>query len=204
MAEVSLLLWDVGGVLLSNGWDHAGRTAAAERFGLDPADLERRHEAVAEAFETGALTLPEYLATTIFYTPRPFTPDQVRTFIWGLSRPNEPAIETARRLRADVRFTQVALNNESRELNEYRIHTFRLRTVFHAFLSSCYTGRRKPDPSAYRYALQVTQRAPDEALFLDDRRENVDAAAQLGLRTLWVRDPARVGEELARAGVAAQ
>jgi putative hydrolase of the HAD superfamily len=95
-----------------------------------------------------------------------------------------------------------ALNNESAELNEYRITTFGLRDLFHGFLSSCYTGRRKPDPEVFRYALQVTQRAPDEALLLDDRRENVEAAAAFGLRTVWVRDPERIGEELVAAGVA--
>jgi putative hydrolase of the HAD superfamily len=96
-----------------------------------------------------------------------------------------------------------ALNNESRELNHFRIHTFRLTEIFHAFLSSCTTGRLKPDPDAYRHALEVIQRAPEESLLLDDRLENVEAAAHLGLRTVWVQDPEQIREELARAGVVA-
>ena len=95
-----------------------------------------------------------------------------------------------------------ALNNESRELNDYRIRTFRLQEVFHAFFSSCYTGYRKPEPAAYRYALTITGRTPDESLFLDDRPENLAAAAGLGIGTVQVRDPSRVGEDLTLAGVA--
>ncbi|MGA8274835.1 MAG: HAD-IA family hydrolase [Thermoplasmata archaeon] len=204
MAKVSLLLWDVGGVLLSNGWDRAGRVAAAEHFHLDADGLERRHELVAEAFETGQLGLDQYLATTVFEVPRPFTSAEFRAFMWARSHPNDPAIACARSLRKGGHYVMVALNNESKELNEYRIAAFHLRDVFHAFLSSCYTGRRKPEPEAYQYALQVTQHESDEALLLDDRRENVDAAARLGLRTLWVRNSGQVREELASEGIVAE
>jgi putative hydrolase of the HAD superfamily len=203
MAKVSVLLWDLGGVLLSNGWDRAGRLAAAERFHLDPDELERRHERVAEAFETGRLDLDQYLATTVFDLPRPFSSAEVRAFIWARSSPCDPAIACARSLRQGGQYVMVALNNESRELNEYRITAFHLREVFHAFLSSCYTGRLKPKPEAYQYALQVTQHESDEALLLDDRRENVEAAARLGFRTLWVRDPSQIREGLASEGIVA-
>jgi putative hydrolase of the HAD superfamily len=203
MGKVSLLLWDVGGVLLSNGWDRAARVAAAEHFHLDPDDLERRHDRVVVAFETGRLDLDQYLASTVFEIPRPFTPAEFRAFMWAQSRPHPAAIACARSLRVGGEYVMVALNNESTELNEHRISSFHLREVFHAFLSSCYTGRRKPEPEAYEYALQVTQHAPEEALFLDDRRENVAAAARLGLRTLWVQDADRLREELAAEGIVA-
>lgn len=203
MAELSLLLWDVGGVLLSNGWDHASRRAAAEEFGLDPAEFERRHERVETDFETGRLDLDGYLTATVFYDPRTFGREEFRAFMRARSTPNPPALSCARELRGSGRYVLATLNNESSDLNEFRLRTFGLRGIFHLFLSSCYTGRRKPDPDAYRYALQITQRDADEALFLDDRRENVESAARLGLRTLWVQDPGRIREELASVGVVA-
>ena len=203
MAEVSLLLWDIGGVLLSNGWDQAARQAAAERFGLDPAEFERRHGQVETDFETGRTDLEAYLSATVFYLPRTFDREEFRRFMHARSTPHPVALAYARELRTAGRFVMAALNNESRDLNEYRIRTFHLREIFHLFLSSCYTCRRKPDPEAYRYALEITQRDLDEALFLDDRRENVESAARLGLRTLWVRDPNRIREELASAGIVA-
>ena len=203
MGKVSALFWDVGGVLLTNGWDQEGRSAAAARFHLDLEELERRHWRVADAFETGGLDLDRYLAETVFHEPRSFTPAEFVEFMHSRSRPYESALACARSFREGGRYVLTALNNESRELNEYRVATFHLREIFPFFLSSCYTGRRKPSPDAFRFALQVTQCAPDEALLLDDRRENVDAAAQLGLRTLWVQDPERVREELATAGIVA-
>lgn len=204
MAKVSVLLWDVGGVLLTNGWDHAGRVAAAAHFHLDAEELEHRHERVAAAFETGRLDLGQYLAATVFDVPRPFTSKEFRAFMWARSRPHDAALACARSLRERDEYVMVALNNESRELNEHRISAFGLRDVFHAFLSSCYTGRRKPDPDAYRYALQITQHDPDEVLLLDDRHENVDAASRLGLQTVWVQDAGRVREELTSAGIVAE
>lgn len=203
MADVSALFWDVGGVLLSNGWDRDGRSAAALRFRLDAEELERRHDRVSDDFETGRLDLAGYLATTVFDEPRSFSQGEFIEFMRSRSHPHEAAIACARSLRAGGRYVMATLNNESWDLNNFRIATFRLREIFPCFFSSCYTGRRKPDSDAYRFALQVTQRAPDEALLLDDRRENLDAAARLGLRTLWVQDPARVREELAAVGIVA-
>jgi putative hydrolase of the HAD superfamily len=202
MAKVSLLLWDVGGVLLSNAWDHAGRAAAAERFGLDEEDLERRHDRVAADFETGRLDVEEYLSRTVFYLPRPFPREEFLQFMRERSVALASSLTIARALRNHGQYVMAALNNESRELNHHRIATFRLKEIFHVFLSSCYTGLRKPDPDAFLYALELAQRDPEESLLLDDRLENVEAAARLGLRTLWVRDPARLREDLALAGIA--
>ena len=202
MPEISLLLWDVGGVLLSNAWDGSVRTAAATHFGLDATDFERRHEAVVEAFESGRLDGEDYLARTVFYQPRTFTPMEFQQFMCAQSRPHAAALATARSLRQGGKYVMAALNNESRELNEYRIRTFGLNDVFHVYFSSCYTGHRKPEAAAYRSALTLAQRTPEETLFLDDRPENIAAAARLGLRTLEVRDPDRLREELAQVGVA--
>jgi putative hydrolase of the HAD superfamily len=201
MAKVSLLLWDVGGVILSNAWDHSERQAAAVHFGIDAEDLERRHERVVADFETGRIDENEYLSRTIFYTPRSFSREAFQRFMREQSVALASSLATARALRDQGEYVMVALNNESRALNQYRIATFGLEEIFHAFLSSCYTGRRKPDPDAYRYALEITQHDPEESLVLDDRLENVEAAARLGIRTLWVRDPGRLREELARSGV---
>jgi len=203
MAKVSVLFWDVGGVLLSNGWDHAGRQAAASQFGLDAEDLERRHERVAEAFETGRIDDEAYLSETVFYVPRSFSRESFRRFMQERSVAFDSALAAARTVRGRGEYVMVALNNESRALNRYRIVAFHLKEIFHVFLSSCITGRRKPDPEAYLYALQVTQRDPEESLVLDDRLENIEAAARLGLRTLWVRDPGQLREDLAQVGVAA-
>jgi putative hydrolase of the HAD superfamily len=199
--RISFLLWDVGGVLLSNGWDHRSRAAAIARFGLDAGEFERRHAAVEVEFETGRLSEDGYLDATVFYEPRPFSRDEFRAFIRSQSSANPAAIATARALRAGGQYRLATLNNESRELNEYRIRTFGLTELFDDFFSSCFTGLRKPDRAAYRAALDITRHTPDETLFLDDRPENVAAAESLGIHTLRVLDPGRLREDLERSGV---
>jgi putative hydrolase of the HAD superfamily len=192
----------VGGVLLSNGWGYAARAAAVARFHLDGAELERRHARVDADFETGRIGEDAYLDATVFYEPRSFSRDEFRAFMREQSTPNPAAIATARALRAGGQYRLATLNNESRALNEYRIRTFGLTEIFDDFFSSCFTGRRKPDPAAYRAVLDITHRSPDETFFLDDRPENVAAADSLGIRTLRVLDPGRLREELERSGVA--
>jgi putative hydrolase of the HAD superfamily len=201
MSEPSVLFWDIGGVLLSNAWDLEDRRLAARQFGLDVEELERRHEAAVPDFEKGRIDEAEYLSQTVFYVSRAFSREAFQQFMRQRSHPYPSALAVARALRERGDYVMAALNNESTALNGYRIAQFDLRSIFHVFLSSCYTGRRKPDPEAYRYALELIQRSPEECLFLDDRRDNVKAAATLGLRTLWVRDPERLGDDLAGAGV---
>ena len=201
MRDISVIFWDIGGVLLSNAWDHAGRRAAAEQFGLDPAELERRHEEAADAFETGRLTEAEYLDRTVFYAPRAFSKESFGSFMRGRSVAFPDGLAAAQAVRRGGRYLMVALNNESTALNEYRIATFRLRELCDVFLSSCYTGRRKPDPDAYRHALDLTQKPAEESLLVDDRLDNVKAADRLGFRTVWVRDPGRLRDDLGAVGV---
>jgi putative hydrolase of the HAD superfamily len=203
VVRLSLLLWDVGGVLLTDGWDHRSRAGAVAHFRLDSKEFERRHSEAEEAFETGRLDWDGYLDTTVFYEPRAFSREEFRTYMLEQSRALPGAVETARSIRERGGVRMAVLNNESRELNEYRIRTFGLAEIFDDFFSSCYTGRRKPDASAYREALDVTQHTADESLFLDDRAENVEAAARLGLRTLRVEDPGRLREGLSELGVLA-
>lgn len=201
MAEVKLLLWDLGGVLLSNAWDHADRAAASREFRLDPTEFESHHQRVDVEFETGRMDLAEYLAATVFYEPRPFDPATFIEFMRGRSTAYPASIATARALRQDGRFVMASLNNESAELNQYRIERFGLRDLFHVFLCSSSTGHRKPDAAAFRYALELTERVPEETVFLDDRAENVEAAAALGIRSVLVRDPDRLREDLKVEGV---
>jgi putative hydrolase of the HAD superfamily len=202
--RISLLLWDVGGVLLSNGWDHLARAAAAAQFDLDRAEFERRHARAEAAFETGRLDVTGYLDATVFSEPRSFPREEFWEFMRKQSTAKPGALAVARSLRDGGRYRMAALNNESRELNEYRIRTFGLAEIFDEFFSSCYTGLRKPDPAAFRTALDITHHAADETLFLDDRPENIASAERLGVRTLRVLDPGRLREELARSGVEAR
>ena len=201
MAKITALFWDVGGVLLTNGWDHHARRRAAEKFKLDWEDFEDRHDLVVSRFETGHLTLDRYLDRTIFYRSRNFSKEDFREFMFAESQPLKGTLDLAGRLARSGKYFLATLNNESRELNLHRIERFGLRKVFSVFFSSCFLGVKKPDDEIFRLALDLSQRAPDECIFIDDRPLNLECAGRSGLRTLRFQNAGQLESDLRGAGV---
>jgi putative hydrolase of the HAD superfamily len=199
VAEIRALFWDVGGVLLSNAWDHVERDLAMGHFHLDKAEFEARHKEMVPAFEEGRLSLDDYLERSVFYQPRDFTREDFKRFMFSLSTPKMAVLEIARGLSS--KYFMATLNNESRDLNQYRIKTFGLADCFDLFVSSCFVGLRKPDERIYRLALDLTQLAPEECCFIDDRPVNIEAAAKVGMRAVLMQDPAQLRRELQGLGV---
>ena len=81
------------------------------------------------------------------------------------------------------------LNNESPELNEYRLDTFGLRKRFDYFICSGYVHEMKPLPGIYRAAIAISGHGAEQALFIDDKQENCDAAAALGMCAIRFESP---------------
>jgi putative hydrolase of the HAD superfamily len=202
MAEVSTLFWDNGGVILTNGWDRDARKKAVEKFRLDWADFEDRHELMLDAFEKGAISLDEYLRRVVFYRERPFTMEEFRQFMLDQSQAFPESLDFLGRLARERKYMMAALNNESLEINEHRIRKFQLRDYFEAFFSSCYLGLRKPGAEIYRTALKITQRNPAECVLIDDRGLNLECARELGMNTIQFQNVAQLREELQQLGVA--
>ena len=197
MVEIKALFWDNGGVFLTNGWDRHSRRAAVEKFHLDWNDFEDRHELMLDAFETGRATLDDYLHRTIFYHDRPFSSDDFKAFMFAQSQPYPEPLALLGQIARSRRFLMASLNNESREINEYRIDKFALRDYFEAFFSSCYLGVRKPDPGIYKLALKITQQKPAECILIDDRGLNLEVASEVGIQTILFRNLAQLLNELA-------
>jgi len=201
VAGISALFWDVGGVLLSNAWDREQRERALQKFGLDLVEFQDRHEMVVSSFERGKITLDEYLDRTVFYRPRPFTPVAFREYMFSLSQPDNDTLAFARELSARGRYLMSTINNESTELNQYRIQSFRLGDIFSVFVSSCFVGLRKPEEGIYRLALQLTQKNAEECCFIDDRPLNLESALRLGMRVVAFQNARQLQEELKKLGV---
>ena len=199
--NVRALFWDVGGVLLTNAWDHTERTAAMEHLGLDQKEFHDRHEAVVESFETGKMTLDEYLDETVFYRSRSFAREAFTEFMFSLSQPIPEVLKYARALASTKKYFMGTINNESRELNQYRIDKFEFRLMFRVFVSSCFVGLRKPDGGIYRLALETTQFNPQECVFIDDRRENLEAPAKMGMHTIQMQNVEQLEKDLEKIGV---
>jgi len=203
MAKVKVLFWDNGGVILTNGWDRGSRRNAVETFHLDWADFEDRHELMLNAFECGQASLDEYLRRVVFYRERAFTPLDFRKFMFSQSQAFPESLDFLGKLTATGRYFSAALNNESLEINDYRIHTFQLREYFKAFFSSCYLGVRKPDRGIYSLALKITQSLPEECAMIDDRGLNLECAKEMGMHTVQFQNVGQLREDLARLGVTA-
>jgi len=201
LPTIRAIFWDVGGVLLSNAWDHTQRSAALHHFLLDEAEFHDRHEMVVSSFERGKITLDEYLDRTVFYRPRPFTRDAFREFMFSLSQPFPEVLRFAQSLAASGKYFMGTINNESRELNDYRIEQFGLRKIFRLFISSCFVGLRKPERDIYRLALETTQIPADECCFLDDRALNLECAAKLGMHTIEMQTLDQLRADLSKLDV---
>ena len=201
MASVPTLFFDVGGVLLTNAWDTPARRRAAEAFGLDYPEFQTRHEMLKTAFETGRLTLDAYVQRAVFHRHRPFTPDDFKRFMYQQSQPLGETLEWLRALARSGHCTLFTLNNESRELHEYRVRTFQLETVFRGFLTSCYLGQVKPDEGIYLSALGIAGCDRAEAVFIDDRALNVEPALALGLQAVQFQGLDQLRADLRDRGV---
>jgi putative hydrolase of the HAD superfamily len=203
LTKITTLFFDVGGVILTNGWDGASRQAAASKFQFDFAEFEARHELANPAWERGEITMEEYLARTIFYRERTFWPKEFEVFMYAQSTPLAESLEFVRTLARSGRYLMAVISNESAEINAYRIKTFGLREIFTAFFSSCYVGIQKPDVRIFQMALNVTQRGADECIFVDDRAENVAGARRAGMNTIQFQNVAQLSLELKNLGVQA-
>jgi putative hydrolase of the HAD superfamily len=203
LPHLRAIFWDVGGVLLTNAWDHTERTAALAHFHLDEKEFHDRHEQEVSSFERGKITLDEYLDRTVFYRTRPFTRDAFRDYMFSLSQPFPEVIEFARALTSSGKYFMGTINNESRELNDYRIEKFGMRAIFKLFISSCYVGLRKPEKDIYQLALEITQIPAEECCFIDDRTLNLDCPMKLGMNTIQMQTLAQLREDLAKLGVSA-
>jgi putative hydrolase of the HAD superfamily len=176
------LFLDVGGVLLTNGWDRAMRQRAAATFRLDYADMDERHHLTFDTFESGKLTLDEYLDRTIFYHERPFSREEFTSFMFSQSKPYPQMIEWVRALKARYPLKVAVVSNEGRELTVYRVRTFGLAEFVDFFIVSSFVHFRKPDRDIYRMALDIAQVSPEQVAYVEDRLMFVEVAQSLGIR----------------------
>jgi putative hydrolase of the HAD superfamily len=187
--KVAALFLDIGGVLLTNGWDRRARRRAAEAFGLDPEEMNERHHLTFDTYELGKLSLDDYLNRTVFYRERNFSCHEVKEFMYAQSKPFPEMIDLVRSVKKLNNLRIVAVSNEGRELTRHRIETFELESFIDFFVCSCFVHFRKPDPDIYTLALDVTHVRPEEVLYIDDREMFVNVARGMGIRGIHHEGP---------------
>lgn len=198
---IKALFLDMGGVILTNGWGQGSRKLAAEKFSLDFKELDDRHKLAFDTYEAGKMTLTEYLQQTVFYTPRSFTPEVFMEFMYQQSQPLDDMLQFVQKLKQQHGIKIIALNNEGRELNDYRIRTFGLDRFIDAFVSSALVHLRKPDKEIYTLALDIAYVKPQEALYFDDRLVFVQVARSLGIHAIHHTGVENTRQELLQYGL---
>jgi putative hydrolase of the HAD superfamily len=201
LPDITTLFWDIGGVVMTNGWDHHSRADAIAQFGLDEAEFRDRHDLSFPAFDAGNISLDEYLNRTLFYRPRLFTREEFVAFMYEQSKEYPESRAILDSVTKSGRYFIGAINNEPAELNEYRIKKFDLRRNFQVFFSSCYVHSRKPEELIFRVALAVTQRDPATCVFIDDRPINLESPQRLGINAIHYQNPDQLRTDLRKLGV---
>jgi HAD superfamily hydrolase (TIGR01509 family) len=182
--EITTLFLDIGGVLLTDGWDHHARKRAATTFNLELSEMEDRHHLTFDTYEEGKLALEEYLGRVVFYQKRPFTRAQFRRFMFAQSKAHPEMIDLITLLKARHGLKIAAVSNEARELNAYRIRQFKLNGFVDFFVSSCFVHLRKPDADIFRLALDIAQVPVKEILYIENTPMFVQIAEGLGIRSI--------------------
>ncbi len=201
-SSITTLFVDIGGVLLTNGWDHTMREQAAREFGLDYDDMNERHHLTFDTYEEGKLTLDEYLSRVVFHAERRFTREHFKAFMFAQSRPDQEMINLIRNLKTTYHLRVASVSNEGRELTVHRIQTFALNNFIDFFVSSCFVHFRKPDADIYRIAIDIAQAQPEDIVYIEDRQMFVEVAKSLGLRAIHHVDYATTREALSGYGLA--
>ena len=199
--EITSLFWDIGGVILTNGWDHNSRMEAVQTFGLDWEEFRERHDLSFPAFDAGQITLNQYLDRTLFYRTRSFSREEFTAFMFAQSKEYPETRAVLDDVAKAGKYYVASINNEPRELNDYRIEAFGLRKDFQAFFSSCYLNARKPEDTIYRIALEVSHRPPANSVFIDDRPLNLENPRRLGMNVVHHQNAKQLRNELQGFGI---
>jgi 2-haloacid dehalogenase len=198
----SAVLWDVGGVFID--WDP--RHLYRKLFGEDVAGMEDFLANVCtpawHAQQDLGRPIEEACAELAQQHP------QQAPLIWAWAERNEEMVKGpvtgSDELLADVVAAGVpcyALTNMERESFERRLGLYSFFRRFDGYFVSGLEGVGKPDPRYFKLALERFGLAPEEALFTDDKPDNVAAAAALGLQATVFTDAAALRAELVARGV---
>ena len=198
---ITAMFTDIGGVLLTNGWDRGSRRKAIAYFKLDDEETEERHHLCFDTLEVGKITLDEYLDRVVFYKRRSFTRDEFWKFMCNQSQPLPHMLRLMQQLKRKHRLKIVVISNEGRELAEYRIKQFKLDVFVDFFIISSFVHFRKPDADIFRIALDIAQVLPKQVVYLEDRPMFVQVARTLGIYGIHHLDYNSTHERLVQMGL---
>ncbi len=183
--SVKALIFDFGGVLVRTE-SQEPRRQVAERLGLSPEELyaivfESEASILAELGRLSSRDRWQRVSDLLGLQSAEECTAVMREFFSGDALDTE-LVGCIRRMRG--RYKTALLSNFTGSLPRLIENEYGLGDCFDAIIVSALVGMRKPDPAIYRLTLERLQVAPEEAVFVDDMSENVQAAAALGIHAI--------------------
>ncbi|MDN5824244.1 MAG: HAD family phosphatase [Micrococcaceae bacterium] len=176
-------LFDYGMVIAAapaaGDWDRLEQTAGRELRAPGSTYWAHRH-----SFDAGALDSPSYWSAVL---ERPVEPaeaenlDRLDTALW--SQPDPRTREVLRSLESRGASMAVLSNMPARMSQIFEAEGWWTGYFEHLIFSGP-LRLAKPDPRIYEHALATMGAEASDVVFIDDKRENIDAAAALGLGTV--------------------
>ena len=183
---ITTLFLDIGGVLLTNGWDHHARKRAATNFKLELAEMEDRHHLTFDTYEEGKLTLEEYLSRVVFYESDRSPELSFGDFMFAQSKPYPEMIELVTQAQGRYGLKIVVVSNEAREAEfapDSKVQAGRVCGFFYflllrprpqarrGYLSACAGHRPGAGPAGRLYRKHPDVR-PDRGRFGDSKHSS--------------------------------
>jgi haloacid dehalogenase superfamily, subfamily IA, variant 3 with third motif having DD or ED/haloacid dehalogenase superfamily, subfamily IA, variant 1 with third motif having Dx(3-4)D or Dx(3-4)E len=187
--DLRAVLWDMGGVLLRNMIPEP-RIRLAELYGMSESQLEELVfenpvSKKATIGEVGVEELWEYVREALQLDPQKLAEFEV-TF-WSSDRVDEELIDFIQSLRQNYKIG--LLSNAFVDARPSLSKRFPgLLNVFDEVVFSYEVKIAKPDPRIYSLMLDKLGLEPENAIFVDDFRENVEAAHALGIHAIQFRN----------------
>lgn len=195
---INAIIFDFGGVFNNAHETMAGFAVAAERFGRSPQDLYDLFYSGPEwqAAKLGRSTSDAYWRQMMALLSLDPTGDVAafRAELFAGEQLDAEVVALAQRLHG--RYRLALLSNATDELEWLLEHRFGVHHLFEVVINSARVGVAKPDPQAYRLALEGLGLQPHEVLFIDDKPRNIVAAEALGIPSVLFTDAAALERDL--------
>ena len=195
------LLIDIGGVILTKGWDRHARIRGAEQFEYDHDEVEDRHEIAVNTYEEGDMTLDRYLDHVVFFKERDFAREDYKTFMFSQSKPYPDMLKLFTDIKAKYGMKVIAVSNEGHELALHRVHSFNLADFIDFFVVSSFVHCRKPDSRIFQMALDQVLLPLDAVVYIDGTPMHVEIARGLGISAILHVDQETTAAALAEMGL---
>jgi epoxide hydrolase-like predicted phosphatase len=184
---IKAIVFDIGGVLVRTE-DHSGRQYLEKKYLLSPGGTDKLvFQSQASQDSTIGLKSVASVWAHVAKTLR-LSDEQVQEFMqnfWQGDRLDHELIDYLISLGKD--YQTALLSNAFKDSRTYLANEYNIiegQTVDHLLISS-ELGVAKPDHKIFQILADVLQCDYTEILFVDDFKENIEAANELGIHTIW-------------------